>query len=208
MPQAPLSHRHCEERQRGSNSPTLTLPRTRGREWEGAWIASLHYVPLAMTRRSRALLPLPGGERVGVRGTEFGIRTPNLLTRSLRSRPLPARGERKSNLVLAARFSARAIPRHSRQPSPPIEVGAPWQSCSRQMPVETFANAASARMTERRERKERNNERKNRRRNADRRNSYSAVPETGTAAPWIAKAHIYRRSTAVLAPRSLSSARD
>ena len=31
---------------------------------------------------------------------------------------------------------------------------------------------------------------------------------TGPAAPWIAKAHIYRRSTAVLVPRSLSSARD
>src|ERR1044071_910784 len=36
---------------------------------------------------------------------------------------------------------------------------------------------------------------------------YSAVP-TGSAAPLSGEAHIYRRSTAVLVPRSLSSARD
>src|SRR5207248_7959222 len=46
--------------------------------------------------------------------------------------------------------------------------------------------------------------RKNRKQNADRRNSYSAAP-TGAAAPLSGEAHIYRRSTTVLAPRSLSS---
>ena len=45
---------------------------------------------------------------------------------------------------------------------------------------------------------------KYRRRNADRRNAYSAVA-SATAAPLSGEAHIYRRSTAALVPRSLSS---
>ena len=52
----------------------------------------------------------------------------------------------------------------------------------------------------------RKNERKakSRKQNADRRNWYSAVA-SATAAPPDGEAHIYRRSTAVLVPRSLSS---
>jgi len=46
------------------------------------------------------------------------------------------------------------------------------------------------------------NERKNRKQNADRRNSYSAAP-TGAAAPLSGEAHIYRRSTTVLAKGTL-----
>src|SRR5215469_10860994 len=70
-------------------------------------------------------------------------------------------------------------------------------SCSRKMPVEALASVDSAWMlgsspTMTKE------ERKCRRRNADRRNRYSA-------ARLDRQAHIYRRSTAVLAPRSLSS---
>ena len=77
-------------------------------------------------------------------------------------------------------------------------------SRSRQMPVEALASAALARMTDGQKRK---NERKCRRRNADRRKAL--LPWlTATAAPLSGEAHIYRRSTAVLVPRSLSSARD
>src|SRR5437764_569717 len=46
-----------------------------------------------------------------------------------------------------------------------------------------------------------------RKRNADRRNWYSAVA-SATAAPWIAKAHIYRRSTAASRPKESFIARD
>jgi len=42
----------------------------------------------------------------------------------------------------------------------------------------------------------------NRKQNADRRNSYSAAP-TGAAAPLSGEAHIYRRSTTVLAKGTL-----
>src|SRR5262249_32692225 len=54
--------------------------------------------------------------------------------------------------------------------------------------------------------KERTEERtkKTRRRNADRRNALLPCL-TGTAAPLSGEAHIYRRSTAVLVPRSVSS---
>jgi hypothetical protein len=73
------------------------------------------------------------------------------------------------------------------------------RSCSRPMPVEALASAALARMTEEK------NESKNRKQNADRGKSVFCRTIAGPAAPLSGEAHIYRRSTAVLAPRSLSS---
>jgi hypothetical protein len=68
------------------------------------------------------------------------------------------------------------------------------------MPVEAFAKRRFGTDDGRKE----TNERKCRRRNADRRKAL--LPWlTATAAPLSGEAHIYRRSTAVLAPRSLSS---
>ncbi len=84
------------------------------------------------------------------------------------------------------------------------------RSCSTQMPVEAFASAASARMTDGK------NERKNS--EAKRRQTQGRVlPRLAGAAAAPTRTlprlrggngrgqHIYRRSTAVLAPRSLSS---
>jgi hypothetical protein len=71
-------------------------------------------------------------------------------------------------------------------------------SCSTQMPVEAFVSAASARMTNGKNEKRIGGETPT--------DARSSLPRlTGTAAPLSGEAHIYRRSTAALAPRSLSS---
>jgi len=66
------------------------------------------------------------------------------------------------------------------------------------MPVEAFASAASARMTERTVRTKMSEAKR-------RQTQGSCAAPTGAAAPLSGEAHIYRRSTAVLVPRSLSS---
>src|SRR5436190_16714625 len=89
--------------------------------------------------------------------------------------------------------------RHSLEPSPPISCGAPGEAAAGQCRWK-HSSAALAWMTER-------TKEKIRKRNADRRNWYSAVA-SATAAPWIAKAHIYRRSTAASRPEESFIARD
>jgi hypothetical protein len=113
-----------------------------------------------------------------------------------------------NTIVLAARLSARAMKSDSQKPSPPgiavrrtafFERLCRWSMLTlrARTPVEALCERSFGMDCRIKSGNDEGKERKKRirKRNADRRNWYSAVA-SATAAPWIAKAHIYRRSTA------------
>jgi hypothetical protein len=140
-----------------------------------------------------------------VNGLWHGVASSSCWRCDFSSRPAKAGGHTTSFPRRA--FAPELCQVHGFEPSPPIFSRCSVASGSRPMPVEALAKRRFGTDDGRVRTEERKNERKIGGETPTDAIQYSAVA-TATAAPWIAKAHIYRRSTAVLVPRSLSSARD